>query len=105
MGVYRSPKEFLVKRTATEEKAYEHNKRLMYERDNWHCRHCNTSFSLTPHHVVFQSQGGTDDLNNLLCLCIRCHNAVHDRLLLIEVIETLAMNLAVKFWKQKGWTL
>lgn len=92
-----------MKRNAEELRFYEYNKSLMYKRDDWHCRHCNTNSSLTPHHVIFQGQGGSDALNNLLCLCIRCHNAVHDRHLLIEVVTVLETDLVVKFWKQKGW--
>ena len=42
---------------------------------------------LTPHHIEFQSHGGTDDLSNLLCLCMPCHNDVHDRRLLIRVVD------------------
>ena len=63
---------------------YEQNKRAMYRRDRWRCRSCNDSHNLTPHHIKFQSQGGGDDLDNLITLCIACHNKVHDGKLDIE---------------------
>ena len=48
----------------------EHNvSRAVYQRDNWHCRHCNNSNGLDPHHVKFASAGGTDTLDNLIALC------------------------------------
>ena len=65
------------KRSFEELRVYENNKAAMYWRDNWHCRCCNRSDTLTPHHIVFQSQGGTDDLDNLVTLCLKCHDDVH----------------------------
>lgn len=29
------------------------------------------------HHVTFRSQGGEDDINNVVCLCRACHEAAH----------------------------
>jgi 5-methylcytosine-specific restriction endonuclease McrA len=75
----------------------------IFERDDWKCRHCGNRQTLDPHHVIFRSQGGDNDKSNLLTLCRRCHDAVHDRHLLIEVVERRATDLVVKFWKQKGW--
>ncbi len=31
-----------------------------------------------PHHRRLRSQGGTDDLGNLMAVCSRCHRAIHD---------------------------
>jgi 5-methylcytosine-specific restriction endonuclease McrA len=86
-----------------EQRLYEHNKQQMYRRDNWHCRHCNCSSSLTPHHVIYQSAGGVDTLDNLLTLCLKCHNDVHEGRLRIEILRRTTNNLVVKFWKLKGW--
>lgn len=77
--------------------------RAVYNRDDWHCRHCNRNESLTPHHVVFQSAGGSDELNNLLTLCIKCHNDVHEGRLTIWVKMKTPTNLVVRFIKEKGW--
>ena len=67
--------------------SYERNKLDMYRRDSYHCRFCKTTHNLTPHHIVFRSQGGTDDLSNLLTLCLRCHDAVHAGTLMLVVLE------------------
>lgn len=72
-------------------------------RDRYHCRHCNSTIGLHPHHVVFRSQLGGDKLNNLLTLCFICHNAVHNKNLIIEVIGTLEDNLEVEFIRKNGW--
>jgi HNH endonuclease len=75
----------------------------MYERDNWHCRHCNRNSQLHPHHVVFKSAGGSDELNNLLTLCAKCHRDVHEGRLAIWVETKTPTNLVVRFVKQEGW--
>jgi 5-methylcytosine-specific restriction endonuclease McrA len=66
---------------------YSRNVSDMYRRDRHHCRFCKTTHNLTPHHIVFRSQGGTDDLSNLLTLCMRCHDGVHGGKLRITVLE------------------
>lgn len=76
----------------------------VFKRDKWHCRHCNSSWYLHPHHVVYRSLGGEDELNNLLTLCWQCHEAAHRKLLKIEVLEILEDNLIVKFIRLRGWT-
>ena len=103
---WRSEEQSIVlsKRNADEERLYLYNKQQMYRRDDWHCRCCNRSSMLTPHHVVFQSQGGGDELSNLLCLCTPCHDDIHGGRLRVEVVEVIpGENIIVKFWKQKGW--
>jgi hypothetical protein len=41
------------------------------------------------HHIVYRSQGGTDDINNIVALCRDCHNLAHaeqiDRCELLEI--------------------
>ena len=34
-------------------------------------------FGLQKHHKIFRSQGGTDDLENIIWLCNNCHTKVH----------------------------
>lgn len=89
-----------MKRNTQEEANYQRNKRLMYKRDSWKCRHCNRRSMLTPHHVIYQSHGGKDDLDNLLTLCMSCHDLVHAKTLVIEIVEKLATDLVVKFWRK-----
>ena len=42
------------------------------------CHHPPRDFrGLEPHHIIFKSHGGTDDLENLLALDGKCHAAKH----------------------------
>jgi uncharacterized protein YjhX (UPF0386 family) len=61
-------------------------RRECYERDGWTCQDCgckclNTSDSkkhpkrkIQAHHIVSRRDGGTDDLSNLITLCMSCHH-------------------------------
>jgi 5-methylcytosine-specific restriction endonuclease McrA len=76
----------------------------VYVRDCWRCRHCKSRGPLHPHHLKYKSQGGGDELSNLITLCFICHRAHHDGLLTIDVIGvTLNMYPEVKFTRNKGW--
>lgn len=47
-------------------------------RDNYTCQCCGKKDTrLEVHHIIFRSQGGTDDENNLITLCKDCHAKVH----------------------------
>lgn len=66
---------------------------------------------ISAHHILFRSQGGDDMLENLITLCVKCHDAVHQRELLVtqvdgegEVItKSINANLAVQFVSIRGW--
>jgi 5-methylcytosine-specific restriction endonuclease McrA len=47
------------------------------QRDGWRCRSCNSRVALHCHHVIFRSQDGDDTLENVLTLCLSCHEGVH----------------------------
>ena len=48
------------------------------DRDNYTCQHCGARHTrLEVHHIVFRSQGGSDDLDNLITLCEDCHHNLH----------------------------
>lgn len=72
-------------------------------RDEWKCRSCRNRNDLHPHHVTYRSQQGKHELNNLLTLCWKCHEAKHRGDLQIMVIETLAFDLRVRFIRIGGW--
>ncbi|MCC6621843.1 MAG: HNH endonuclease [Deltaproteobacteria bacterium] len=58
----------------------------VYRRDRWRCASpwCKRT-DLTPHHIVFRSQGGRDAPDNLVTLCTRCHlDLVHGGHLRVE---------------------
>ena len=47
-------------------------------RDNYTCQVCKAKNTrLEVHHIKYRSQGGTDDLDNLITLCADCHKKVH----------------------------
>ena len=47
-------------------------------RDNYTCQCCGKkNCRLEVHHIQFRSNGGSDDLENLITLCEDCHKAVH----------------------------
>lgn len=59
---------------------YKWKKRVaqVMERDGHKCRMCGTSRGLADvHHIIKRSQGGGDDMDNLITLCRRCHNKQH----------------------------
>lgn len=46
------------------------------DRDSHRCRMCGRSGEsnrLDPHHVIYKSMGGKDEMGNLITLCFRCH--------------------------------
>lgn len=43
------------------------------------CALCGETRNLHIHHVLFRSHGGDDVLENLCCLCLTCHDAIHAR--------------------------
>jgi hypothetical protein len=77
--------------------------RSCFERDGWRCRHCWDRNGLHPHHVIYQSHGGPDELNNLITLCWQCHRAHHDGFLEIVAVEVSANDLNVRFISKKNW--
>lgn len=53
-------------------------KNIILERDGYSCKTCSVqSDYLTVHHIVPVSDGGGDELNNLITLCTECHVKVH----------------------------
>lgn len=76
---------------------------LLYTRDFHSCRHCRSRCDLHPHHIIFRSQGGNDELTNLITLCAQCHSAVHEHKLEIRVIKLENNNPVVHFTRVDGW--
>jgi 5-methylcytosine-specific restriction endonuclease McrA len=48
-------------------------------RDGWRCQSCGTRENLQIHHRKFRSQLGCDCEENLITLCVCCHERVHCR--------------------------
>lgn len=64
------------KRKKLDNVLYARTRKWAYERDNGQCVLCGAPASEV-HHIVFRSQMGLSNLNNLACLCRDCHNKAH----------------------------
>jgi hypothetical protein len=54
---------------------------------------CRTSLSLDVHHITQTSDGGTDEIVNLIVLCPTCHAAFHRGTYSIEAIRVWKITL------------
>lgn len=52
------------------------------------CRRCGSIQDLEPHHIIHSSQGGGDDLWNLITLCHNCHRQVQSGYWVEDVFYT-----------------
>ena len=60
-------------------------KEAILNRDNYTCQYCGKKNKrLEVHHIIYRSNGGTDDENNLITLCEECHSKVHKNELVIN---------------------
>lgn len=60
---------------------FENTKAMVLNRDNYTCQYCrgrHKDSKLEVHHIVFRSQGGSDEADNLITLCHTCHKALHN---------------------------
>jgi hypothetical protein len=48
-------------------------------RDDFKCQECSYYKHLEVHHIIPKSKGGSDDPENLVTLCQRCHDRKHGR--------------------------
>lgn len=59
---------------------YANTKAYVLTRDNYSCQHCNGKSKdsrLEVHHIIFRSNGGSDEQENLITLCKMCHDNLH----------------------------
>ena len=64
------------KRKKLDNVLYARTRKWAYKRDNGQCVLCGAPASEV-HHIVFRSQMGLSNLNNLAGLCRDCHNKAH----------------------------
>jgi hypothetical protein len=50
---------------------------LITKRDNYCCCCCNYDDKLTLHHIIPQSNGGSNRYGNIICVCESCHVQIH----------------------------
>lgn len=48
-------------------------------RDGWRCQQCGWIGNSEVHHQTFRSHGGSNGSENLITLCVRCHEAIHGK--------------------------
>lgn len=59
---------------------FENTKAMVLNRDNYTCQCCkgkHKDSKLEVHHIIFRSQGGSDEESNLITLCHTCHKNLH----------------------------
>lgn len=59
----------------------------VFRRDRWTCKNplCRKTRNLTPHHIIKRSQGGSDTEDNMITLCVKCHDEIHNmRIVLVR---------------------
>ena len=59
---------------------FENTKAMVLNRDNYTCQYCkgkHKDSKLEVHHIIFRSQGGSDEESNLITLCHTCHKDLH----------------------------
>jgi 5-methylcytosine-specific restriction endonuclease McrA len=59
---------------------FENTKAKVLNRDNYICQYCKgkkKDSKLEVHHIIYHSNGGSDEEDNLITLCHTCHKCVH----------------------------
>ena len=76
-------------------------------RDEYRCRSCGMRAGLHCHHIVFRSQSGEDTKENILVLCLACHDGIHKDVKNGEYGLTIVLpanaNEKVKFIRRVDW--
>ena len=60
---------------------FANTKAYVLDRDNYTCQNCKGKTKdsrLHAHHIVFRSNGGSDEADNLIALCKICHDRLHN---------------------------
>jgi 5-methylcytosine-specific restriction endonuclease McrA len=64
-------------RVKLESEAYRQLCHEVLERDGWRCQSCGSIEGLQIHHIQPRSRLGDDSAENLMALCVRCHQKAH----------------------------
>lgn len=60
---------------------FANTKAYVLDRDKYTCQNCKGKSKdkrLEVHHIIFRSNGGSDEQENLIALCKTCHDSLHD---------------------------
>ena len=73
---------------------YANVKAHVLDRDKYTCQICGKKhIRLEVHHIVYRSNSGSDDLDNLITLCEDCHDAVHNGSKILKLAGKKKSNL------------
>lgn len=75
---------------------YENTRAMVLERDNYLCQACHGKSNdtrLNVHHIVYRSNKGSDDQRNLITLCKKCHDKLHNGYLKLNLTGVAKGNL------------
>ena len=56
---------------------YQRLRQEVLRRDAWRCQCCGTRSNVEVHHKKYRGQGGDDSEENLITLCVECHDSHH----------------------------
>jgi 5-methylcytosine-specific restriction endonuclease McrA len=59
--------------------SYKTLRQQVLRRDGWRCQSCGTMLKLEVHHKQFRSHSGHDSEENLITLCVYCHEELHSQ--------------------------
>ena len=66
------------------------------------CQGCNRNKANDIHHLAFRSQGGKDEINNLIALCRECHNKAHSNKEFNELLRKQHVNRIKRITENKS---
>ena len=75
---------------------FENTKAMVLNRDNYTCQYCKNKYKdskLEVHHIIFKSNGGSDEESNLITLCHTCHYDLHHSLIKLTLKGKLKSTL------------
>ena len=59
--------------------SYDTLRQQVLRRDGWRCQLCGAIMNLEVHHRAFRSHAGDDSEENLITLCVSCHEEIHSQ--------------------------
>lgn len=68
---------------------FENTKARVLNRDGYKCQICkgkHKDSKLEVHHIIYRSQGGSDEAENLITLCHTCHKALHAGIIKVNLV-------------------
>ena len=60
-------------------------RKAVYRRDGYRCALCDCTETIQVHHVIPRGEGGTNNVQNLITLCGRCHLQAHG----VDLVEDM----------------